>query len=427
MLRSRRIPAAPAAALLVASLLAATPALLKAQAASSAPPTPTAPPPTIDWTPARNASARIEVMGPGGSALRQTFGVVLGEPGRLVMRLTDLAGAEKIAASFRIGSQITAERVYAIDPVNDIAVLDTDGTLPLSPVPDQTIKWKSAEHVFVIPGPGQPEEMPEQTSTEPFELDPLHLVPVTGDFAAGLAVMHNCGRWIGLTGVISDPSGKFVYMTPKEAIFPLLFGAGSPKPIAAAAAIPAPDWMGANNAKGLLVRAVLTAYQKPEAATPFFDLALARDRTLPELHFWMGKTFFRQQRFADAEASFLEAARLRPKWDMAYYMAGAASNQQGHYDAALQHYNDALKISPRSAMILNNKWGALYNLGRMQESVDALKEALDADPTYSMALYNLGVTYLKIGRRVDAEEQYNRLAAIDKRMAADLRTQLDSQ
>ncbi len=383
-------------------------------------------PSTPDWSAGKGATAEINVLGPGGALLRKTYGVALGEPARLVLRLTELAGAEKVLASFRDGTKAEAATVYSTDPIQDIAVIEMSTPLPAPPEPALAIKWRLNAKVQVLPGPGMGEEAQEQTITEPFEQGTIRLVPLSGDSPNGLAVMDVTGRWIGLTGRIEDPSGKFTYLTSSEQIIPIIFGAPASKPIAQLGVTP-PDWQNPREAIGMLARGVLRSFQKPAEAGPFYDLALQRDRTLPDVYFWMGKSAFKQQKFADAEASFRETIRLKPDWAMAYHMAGAAANQQGHYDVALEFYDQGLKVNPNSAMTMTNKSGALYNLGRVQESIEVLKKAIAADSTYALAVHNLGVTYSSMGNRVDAEAMYNKLMTMDRYLAKSLRDRLDAK
>ncbi len=111
------------------------------------------------------ATARIEVIGADGEKLGETYGVTLGDPPRLVTRLTPLAGADKVTAHFPGGEQATADSVFAFDPVNDIAVLSTTGSLPNPPEPDDKIKWRYREKVYVIPAPGMDQEKRRKLGT----------------------------------------------------------------------------------------------------------------------------------------------------------------------------------------------------------------------------------------------------------------------
>ena len=182
------------------AVLLSLPALSMGQEETASPGTAPAP----DWNAGKGATASIEILGPGGTSLRRTYGVVLGEPGRLVLRLTDLAGGEKAIATFRDGRKADAFAVYALDPVQDIAILETTAPLPSPPEPALAIKWRPNAKVFVLPGADMGDEALELTVTEPFEQGKIRVVPLSGDLPGGLAVMDVQGKWIGLTGRFED-------------------------------------------------------------------------------------------------------------------------------------------------------------------------------------------------------------------------------
>jgi Flp pilus assembly protein TadD len=372
------------------------------------------------------ATARIEILGENEEPVRETYGVVLGTPPMLVTRLTSLIDAEKAVATFPGGQQATATVALAADSVNNIAILKAEGSLPDPPELDDKIKWGYREQVYVIPAPGMDPAWPTETTTAPLKLDKLCIVPMTGDAQGCLPVMYASGWWAGMSGRLEDESGSFVYVTRKEEILPVLFGPTDPKPLADAARM-MKDYLAPTTPEGLLARAVIRSYESTHDARPFFDLAVERWPEMPEIHYWYGKNHFNEQQYVKAEASFREAFRLRPLYEDARQMAGASANQQGAYATALELYNDGLAIFPQSTKLMINKWGALYNLGRMQEAVDVLLELLEIDPMYELAMYNLGMTYHRLGKHLDAEEQHTKLSNLKSKFAPVLRKKLDGE
>jgi Flp pilus assembly protein TadD len=379
-----------------------------------------------DWNAARAASVRIETFGADGSKIQESFGASVGEPPQILVRLTALRGAHKATVHLADGKTLEATGVTSSDRENDLAVLATQGELPPPAQPDLTIRWRFYEEAFVIPGPGDAREPLAEGTTDPVEIDSLRVVPLTGDYPAGLSVMHTCGRWIGITGRIEDGDAKFTYLTPIESIAPLLFGEPSRVPIEEAAKSLG-DHLGAGEVKGLVVRGVLQAQKDVNGAMPFFDRALALDRTMPEIHFLMGKVLLRAKRLSEAIASFEEAIRLRPDWTMAYQMAGTTAGQQGKHEQAISFYDEGLKHDAKSTQLLVLRWGALYNLGRYDDALTTAQKALEIDPQHEVALYDLGTTYVHLGRKPEAEEQLRKLEAMGSSYASRLRQDLGGQ
>ncbi len=379
----------------------------------------------LDWSEVfKNATALIEVQGADGALLRQSYGSAIGDPPMIVTPLSQLVGGQTVVATFRDGTTVSTTSVRGFDPINDIAVLEFEGYLPRTANPDETMKWRFQENVYVLPGPDMGEEWPMETSTTPYERGKLKVVPISGDHPAGLSVMHDCGRWVGFTGRIEDATGSFCYITTIETVLPVLFAEASPTSIEEAASR-RPDFRDGSTADGLITRAVVRGFTDTEGSKPFFDLARKKYPEIPEGPFWYGKILFKEDSFAEAENAFREAFRLRPDWESAYQMAGASANQQGNYSIALGLYDQGLAVAPKSVKLRINKWGALYNLGRLSQAVATLEEALGIDPASDLALYNLGTTYFKMGKRLDAEEVYGKLDAMGSRYARVLRARLD--
>ncbi|MBD3162236.1 MAG: tetratricopeptide repeat protein [Candidatus Eisenbacteria bacterium] len=372
------------------------------------------------------ATARIQVQDESGSPLSETYGVVLGDPPRLVTRLRPLRGAARLTATFPGGGSVAAESLHTYDPANDIAVLRTTGTLPPPPQPDDKIRWRYREVCYVIPAPGMDPAWPRETLSSPLELEGLEVAPLSGDHPGGLPVMYPSGQWIGLTGRIEDGSDHFVYLTPMGAILPTLFDESDPTPLAVGAE-EVSAFLPDDTAEGLLVRAVIRAFEDDASAEVLFNEALDADPSIPQLHFEYGRSLFRQQRHQEAEIAFREAIHLRPDWPDAYQMAGATANQQGDYTKALDYYEKGLEVDPNSIVILLNQWGAYFNLGRIQPAIASLEKILSLDPGHDLAAYNLGMTYLQSGRIAEAEAQHRRLQSLESRYAPRLREKIDNR
>jgi superkiller protein 3 len=52
--------------------------------------------------------------------------------------------------------------------------------------------------------------------------------------------------------------------------------------------------------------------------------------------------------------------------------------------------------------------------GKLDESVELYRKALEIDPNFQDALHGLGMAFFQAGRLTEAEETANRLIAIDK-------------
>ena len=66
---------------------------------------------------------------------------------------------------------------------------------------------------------------------------------------------------------------------------------------------------------------------------------------------------------------------------------------EGEYGAAVQSYDEALKIDPQNAYIQNLKGYALFKQKRFKEAIDALEKSVQADPQYAWGYFDLARTY----------------------------------
>ena len=377
-----------------------------------------------DWTQALASVALINLTGPGGSPAWQTYGVVLGDPPRIVTRLSQLAGAEQGVATLRGGKKIGLSQIEAYDATQDVAVLIAGDELPAPPDPATAVRWRLNAVVFVMPGPGSEGVVTRQTVNEPFEYGPLRLVPLSGDLPAGLPVMDIQGKWVGLTGLLDDASGRFSYLTSSEQIIPIIFSPPNLIPMAGLA-VETPPWRQPATPEGLLTRAVLRSFEKPADAASFFELAAQKDSTIADIYFWKGKSLFRQQNYLEAANAFDKCIALRPNWVMAYHMAGTCASQRAFYEKALEYYDRALALQPDFTLTLTNRAGAMYSLGRLQESTDILRRILEIEPTHTLAMYNLAATLKAMDRGAEAESVYTKLEPLDGYLAGQLRKLLD--
>ena len=64
-------------------------------------------------------------------------------------------------------------------------------------------------------------------------------------------------------------------------------------------------------------------------------------------------------------------------------------------------------------MLRNNKWYALYNLGKYGDALTSYDLALSIEQNYTPSLINKGDTLYKMGRFTDAVDAYNKANVTD--------------
>jgi tetratricopeptide (TPR) repeat protein len=88
---------------------------------------------------------------------------------------------------------------------------------------------------------------------------------------------------------------------------------------------------------------------------------------------------------------------------------GAGQLKKQQFDAAIATFKKALKEEPNSALIYNllgmayrHKFHQVRDPELRKQEVAAFKKAVDLDPTYWVALINLGTTYYYAGDKAKA-------------------------
>lgn len=93
---------------------------------------------------------------------------------------------------------------------------------------------------------------------------------------------------------------------------------------------------------------------------------------------------------------------------IAHSLLGSANAQLGRPAAALEHFEQARRLRPDDAGILNNYGNALYLQGRLEEAKDALERAVQLQPDYADAHNNLGNVCKALNENGQAIQHYQR-------------------
>ncbi|KAI8992876.1 peroxisome targeting signal receptor [Trametes punicea] len=78
----------------------------------------------------------------------------------------------------------------------------------------------------------------------------------------------------------------------------------------------------------------------------------------------------------------------------------------GDYDRAKDCFEAALSIRPKDYLLWNRLGSSLSNGNKPEEALGAYREALQLRPTYTRAIYNVGVACLNIGAHKEAIEHF---------------------
>ncbi|KAA1476078.1 TPR-like protein [Dentipellis sp. KUC8613] len=96
----------------------------------------------------------------------------------------------------------------------------------------------------------------------------------------------------------------------------------------------------------------------------------------------------------------------------------------GNYDRAKDCFETALSARPKDYLLWNRLGSALSNGNKPEESLGAYREALSLRPTYTRAIYNVGVACLNIGADKEAAEHFLSALALQESTGGEKSEQL---
>jgi len=127
----------------------------------------------------------------------------------------------------------------------------------------------------------------------------------------------------------------------------------------------------------------------------------------------LGFYLARQGRLQAAIGHYEQALRLRPDHPDAQNNLGIVLMGQGRPQEAIGHYERALRLRPGYAEAHINLGAALFELGRPQEAIRHYEQALRINPDYAGGHYNLGVALAGLGWMPEAIEQYEQTLRLE--------------
>ncbi len=113
-----------------------------------------------------------------------------------------------------------------------------------------------------------------------------------------------------------------------------------------------------------------------------------------------------------------EAARPVPTLALAHGKRGTKLLALGRPEEALASLEQALALAPGDAVTNYNRGNVLIALGRRSEAIAAFEQAARSNPRLVPAWYNLGTTLMELRRHEEAVASFDRVLALDPAMAA---------
>ncbi len=113
-----------------------------------------------------------------------------------------------------------------------------------------------------------------------------------------------------------------------------------------------------------------------------------------------------QGRAQDAISHYEDALRINPRSGRIHISLGVELARQGRLAEAIAHDEEAVRLMPNAAVAYNNLGAALAAQGRTEEAIERYREALRRLPDYAEAHDNLGRSLSDSGHQAEATLHY---------------------
>ena len=137
----------------------------------------------------------------------------------------------------------------------------------------------------------------------------------------------------------------------------------------------------------------------------------------PRLHLNRGLLLMKEQQYPAAIQELLQASKDKLLAYNAHYHIGQAYEAMKKDKEAMEQYELAASLSPRSPAPLNNLGVLLERQGDLKAARKAYEKAISADPGYALAYYNLGNLEQAEKNLFAAETAYRTATALAPRHA----------
>jgi TolB-like protein/Tfp pilus assembly protein PilF len=141
-------------------------------------------------------------------------------------------------------------------------------------------------------------------------------------------------------------------------------------------------------------------------ATEAIDRALALDPNLAPAHVSRGEAHRIRRDYEAAELAFRKAIELNPNYPTAYHWYALLLFDLGRLDESLQAAQRAVALDPLSSLFRNVEAVALEGLGRFEQAAARFREAMELDPAMPLLPVNMADLQAWAFGRVDEAVQW---------------------
>jgi tetratricopeptide (TPR) repeat protein len=344
---------------------------------------------------------------------RQGLGLVIGKDGKVLTSGAILGPCQEGIIKTAAGDMYLFQKVVQRDLFQDLALVQIEGeSFPAAGISVASGSQTAGPVQIVALSQGALQvRQASLAKTLPFSPRLVLLKIEPGDMGKdlGTPVLNHRGELVGMRHSFAGSKGKSdsfqFYLArdrshlPREFLLPNV-PPGGPEPAATASA---DFWEG--------VAASLR--QDWRSAQDRFTAALSGPEKLPEAFFGRGVARFHLGEYGRAVPDFQEATRRLPRYALAFLYLGQVGERQGKAEQAKDAYRQAVAADPNLSEAWFRLGVLLYQLGSLGEAQECLEKAGDHLPQVAQRYWYLGGIAQSQNRWQDALDALNQAIKAD--------------
>ena len=153
----------------------------------------------------------------------------------------------------------------------------------------------------------------------------------------------------------------------------------------------------------------------PDAAISAYQTAYVLTPEDIDIYVNLGSAFYDKEDYNNALAVYRQALELQPHNPKIHCNLGFLYWGKADTEEAIKSYELAIKYNENYDIAYNNL-GVIYldDLGRVQKAVELFKKAVEVNPSYALAHFNLARAISIVGNKVEAAKLYQMAQDINK-------------
>ncbi len=149
----------------------------------------------------------------------------------------------------------------------------------------------------------------------------------------------------------------------------------------------------------------LAAMSAPDDGIERENILAPKKKPSPGPYVALGELQERQGDIAAAEAQLQKALAIDPNYLPALLAYAHLEDRQRNFQAALRHYNRALKKHDKNASVHNDMGLCFHRHNKLNDAAKSLSKAVELDPDSKLYRANLAAVYVDQGKKSEALDQ----------------------